>query len=331
MRAILCEQTTGLEGLMVRDVPDPIASAGQVVVDIHAASVEFVDTLIATGRYQIPVAVPFIPGNNFAGVVSGLGEGAARFSIGDRVHGMNFTGAYAESVAVSEAQLRATPAGLSAEAACLTGSTYRTAFDALLSVAKVKAGDDVVILGASGAVGSAAVTIARALGARVIACASTDAKLDFCRSLGADELVQYTNPGFKETLKGLCASGADVVLDMVGGEFSEPALRAVGYGGLFVVVGFAAGDIPRVPLNLVLLKGSTITGYEIGTFERRQRSEAAKNRDALESMIASGTLTPPITARYPLEQGVEAMTAVAGRDKLGMTVLTVRSAIPSQH
>lgn len=322
MRAVLVESNDIPHGLALRDRPDPTAGSGQVVVAVEAASVDFVDTLIAAGKYQIPVPTPFVPGNNLAGTVIEVGDGVTRFAVGDRVHGMAFVGAYAEKVAVAEGMLRATPDGLSAEAACLTGSTYRTAYDALVTTASVQEGDDVVILGAAGAVGSAAITIAKALGARVIACASTDDKLDFCRSLGADETVRYTDDGFKETLKGLCPRGVDVVLDMVGGALSEPALRAVGYGGRFVVVGFAAGDIPKVPLNLVLLKGSNITGYEIADFERHQPEDAAANRIALEEMLATGKLTPPITGRYDLDHGVEAMTVVAGRDKLGMTVLT---------
>lgn len=323
MRAVVCETTEGPDGLVVRDVPDPVAGPGQVLVEIEAASVDFVDTLIATGRYQVEVPVPFVPGNSLAGTVAAVGDGVTRFAVGDRVHGMAFVGAHAERAVVPADRLRATPDGLAAEAACLTGSTYRTAYDALVTTAGVSAGDDVVLLGAAGAVGSAAITVAAALGARVIACASSPEKLDFCRSLGAAETVHYTEPGFKESLKALCPEGVDVVLDMVGGEVAEPALRAVGYGGRYVVVGFAAGDIPRVPLNLVLLKGSSITGYEIGDFERHQPEQAAANRAALEEMLASGRLEPPVTGRYRLEQGVEALTVVAGRHKLGMTVLTM--------
>lgn len=325
MRAVVSESAEGPESIVVRDLPDLVPGPGEVVIQVDAASVDFVDTLVATGQYQVKVPFPFVPGNSLAGVVSALGEGAERFTVGDRVHGMAFIGAYAEQAKVPETQLRATPDGLRAEFACLTGSTYRTAYDSLVTTAKVAPGDDVVILGAAGAVGSAAITIAKALGARVIACASSDKKLDFCRSLGADETVRYTEPDFKNTLKGLCPGGVDVVLDMVGGELSEPALRAVGYGGRFVVVGFAAGTIPRVPLNLVLLKGSTIIGYEIGDFERNEPEAAATNRLALEAMLVSGELSPPITGRYSLEEGVQAMAIVGGRDKLGMTVLSTAS------
>ncbi|MER7362558.1 NADPH:quinone oxidoreductase family protein [Nonomuraea wenchangensis] len=321
MRALLCTDTGDLTSLAVQEVPDPVPGPGQVLVEVRAASVDFVDTLIATGVYQIPVPVPYVPGNNVAGVVAAVGPGCSRFAVGDRVHGMAFIGAFAERVCVPEAQLRPTPAGLSPELACLTGSTYRTAYDALVSTARIEPGEDLVILGASGAVGSAAIGIGKSLGARVIACAAGAAKLEFCRDLGADELVDYSDGDLKRALKELCPKGAGVVLDMVGGAFSEPALRATGYGGRFVVVGFATGEIARVPLNLVLLKGSTVTGYEIGDFERHHPDEAEANRRALEALLTDGTLKPPITGRYRLDQAAEAMRTVAGRAKLGLTVL----------
>ena len=322
MRALRCADESGPASWTIEDVPDPRAGEGQVVVDVEAASVEFVDTLVATGKYQIPVSMPFTPGNNLAGVVGEVGPGGSRFGLGDRVHGMAFIGAFAERAVAAEALLRPTPDGLSAELACLTGSTYRTAYDVLVSTASVRSGEKVVVLGASGAVGSATVLIAKALGAWVVACASSDSKLEFCRSLGADAVVLYTPETLKDDLKAACDGAADVVIDLVGGHYAEPALRAVGYGGRFVVVGFAAGAVPRVPLNLVLLKGSTILGYEIADFERHNADEARANRDALEAMLVDGRLVPPITARFDLEDAVEAMTRVAGRDKFGSTVLT---------
>ncbi|MFG1946248.1 NADPH:quinone oxidoreductase family protein [Nonomuraea sp. NPDC048826] len=321
MLALRCHDTSDLTtGLRVEEIPDPEPGPGQVVVEVRAASVEFVDTLIARGGYQITLPVPYTPGFNAAGVVREAGPGCTRFRPGDRVHGM-VPGAFAELALAGEGQLRPTPDGLAPDLACLTGTTYRTAYDALVSTARLRAGEDLVILGASGAVGSAAITVGKALGARVIACASTAGKLEFCRGLGADELVEYTRPDLKQTLKDVCGGSADVVLDLVGGDFSEPALRATGYGGRFVVVGFAAGSIPRVPLNLVLLKGSTITGYEIGDFERHHREEAAANRDALEAMFVDGRVKPPISGRYPLADAARAMRVVAGRDKHGMTIL----------
>lgn len=320
MRALACKGR-GFDDLAVVDTPAPRAGPGQVVVSVQAATVDFADTLIATGKYQIQVPTPFTPGNNIAGEVVEVGAGVSRFQIGDRVHGMAFVGGFAQRVALLETQLRPTPDDLPADLACLTGAPYRTAYDALVSAARVQAGESVVVLGASGAVGSAAVMIAKALGARVIACASTTDKLDFTSEIGADEVILTATPDFKDRLKTLCPGGVDVVLDMVGGELSEPALRAVGYGGRFVVVGFASGAPARIPLNLPLLKGSKVLGYEIASFEREESLAAHANRDALERLIASGRVRPPITARFDLEQGVEALRHVAGRAKHGITVM----------
>ncbi|MDG5485492.1 NADPH:quinone oxidoreductase family protein [Mycolicibacterium gadium] len=323
MRGLYCSSVDSLSGLSVRDLPDPVPGPGQIVVTVSTASVDYADTLIATGRYQIKVPPPFVPGNNFAGTVTETAPDVTAVAVGDRVHGMALVGAFAEKVAVDQHAVRCTPIGLSDELACLSGSGYRTAYDALVSTAFVERGENVVILGASGAVGSAAITIAKALGARVIACASTQDKLDFCRELGADVGVLYTGADFKDNLKTHCGGAADVVLDMVGGDYSEPALRATGYGGRFVVVGFAAGTVPRIPLNLVLLKGSTVKGYEIASFERHHPVQTRANREALERMLLDGRLTPPITARYDLDDAVDAVASVAGRDKFGVTVLQV--------
>jgi NADPH2:quinone reductase len=321
VRALIADGSEDLADLRVGEWPEPIAGDGMVVVEVEAASVDFVDTLSATGRYQVKIPPPFVPGNNVAGTVAEIGSGVAGFEVGDRVHGMAFLGGFAERVAVAAANLRPTPAGLAPDLACLTGAPYRTAYDSLASTAKVRPGEDLVILGASGAVGSAAIMIGKALGARLVACASSAEKLEFCRSLGADAGVLYSGPSFKEELKEACGGAADVVIDLVGGGYSEPALRAVGYGGRFVVVGFAAGGPARVPLNLVLLKGSIVLGYEILDFERHEAGEAARNRDALEELLMSGTVRPPITGRFPLEKAAEAMALVGGREKLGVTVL----------
>jgi NADPH2:quinone reductase len=238
---------------------------------------------------------------------------------------MSGIGAFAELVAVPQGAVRKTPADLSPEVACTLGSSARAAIDALVSVGGVKPGDDVVILGASGAVGTAATVIAKALGARVVACASPD-KLGLCVEMGADETVDYTTGDLKAELKRVCDGGADVVLDMVGGSVSEEALRATGFGGRFVVVGFASGAVPKVPLNLVLLKGSGILGYEIADFERYRAAEAEANRTALEQMAVDGRFRPAIVNRFELEDAARAMRIVAGRDKAGATILRMDAA-----
>lgn len=321
MRALRCHEIGSLPGLTVDDVADPHAGDGQVVVDVKAAAVNFVDALIVAGRYQLRPPTPFTPGVDIAGVVSAVGTGCRRFSVEDRVHGVSLLGGFAERVAVPETLLRLTPDGLPSDLACTTGTPYRTAYDALASVANVVTGEDVVILGASGAVGSAAIGVGKALGARVIACASTPEKLAFCTSLGADEVIDYTTCDLKSAIKGLCRDGADVVVDLVGGEASEPALRATGHGGRFVVIGFASGEIAKVPLNLVLLKGSTICGYDIADFERHYPREAQANRVKLEQMLCDGRIKPPIAARYGLAEAPQALARAASRDKLGITIL----------
>ncbi|WP_083441798.1 NADPH:quinone oxidoreductase family protein [Nitriliruptor alkaliphilus] len=320
MRALQCHQTGGFDALAIEDVPDPSPGSGEVLVAVAAASVNFVDTLVVAGRYQIPFAPPFIPGSDFAGTVAAVGPDVTGFAVGDRVHGMSRLGAFAELVAVPEGAVRKTPADIAAEVACTLGSSARTAYDALVSVGRVKPDEDVVVLGASGAVGTAAIAIAKALGARVVACASPD-KLGLCVEMGADETIDYTKGDLKDELKRVCDGGADLVLDMVGGPASEEALRATGFGGRFVVVGFASGAVPKVPLNLVLLKGSAILGYEIADFERYRATEAEANRTALEQMAVDSRYRPAIANRFQLEDAAQAMRIVAGRDKAGATIL----------
>jgi NADPH2:quinone reductase len=273
------------------------------------------------GRYQIEPPTPFTPGVDIAGVVVATGPECTRFAVGDRVHGLAPLGGFAERVAVPEMLLRPTANGLPSDFAATTGTTYRTAIDALTSVAKLEPGEDLVILGAAGAVGSAAIGIGKALDARVIACASTAEKLAFCTSLGADEVIDYSTGSLKDAIKRLCPKGAGVVLDLVGGPATEQALRATGHGGRFIVTGFASGQIPKVPLNLVLLKGSSIAGYEIVDFERHFPLDADANRTRLEALIADGSVKPPITARYSLDEAPQALARAASRDKYGITLL----------
>jgi NADPH2:quinone reductase len=326
MLALQCLETGTLDNLRVGEVDDPVPGHGMVGVDIKAAAVNFVDALSVLGKYQIQFPAPFIPGIDMAGVVSAVGPDCDRFVVGDRVHGMTLLGGFAERAAVPATLLRHTPNGLPFDLACTTGTTYRTAFDALTSVADLRPGEDLVILGASGAVGSAAIGVGKALGARVIACASNDEKLAFCRKLGADETIDYAATNLKDEIKRLCPNGAGVVLDVIGGDLSELALRATGYGGRFVVVGFASGTIPRVPLNIILLKGSKIVGYEIADFERRYPREAETNRDTLEGWIAEGAIQPPIEARYRLDDAADAVRRAASRTKFGITIIDNTSA-----
>lgn len=324
MRALLCtENSNQSRQLTVGEVDRPTLDRGQVLVEVEAAAVNYVDTLIAAGRYQIPVLPPFIPGNDIAGRVVEVGSGSTRFTVGDRVHGMAFLGGFADYVAVPEARLRPTPPELTAEAASTAGSVYRTAMDALVSIAELEPGESVIVIGAAGAVGSAAIGIAKALGAQVIACASSAKKLAFCRSLGADASIDYTASDLRSELKRSCPAGADVVLDMVSGHHSEPALRSLRPGGRFVVVGFASGTIATIPLNLVLLKGVVVHGYEIGRFERERPRDAHSNRTLIEKLLVERRLSTPVTNRFDLAHAPAAMAVAGARNKCGVTALHV--------
>ncbi|MFJ4365624.1 NADPH:quinone oxidoreductase family protein [Streptomyces chartreusis] len=321
MKALICRELGSLDGLTVGEIAEPVPAAGQVLVEVTAAVVNYVDALMVLGRYQITPPTPFTPGIDIAGTIVATGPDRERFAVGDRVHGLAPFGGFAQRVAADETALRPTPDDLPSDLAATTGTTYWTAIDALTSVAKLQPGEDLVILGAAGAVGSAAIGIGKALGARVIACASTAEKLTFCTALGADEVIDYSSGSLKDAIKRLCPRGAGVVLDLVGGPATEAALRATGHGGRFIVTGFASGQIPKVPLNLVLLKGSSIAGYEILDFETHFPLDADTNRTRLESLLAEGTVKPPITARYGLDQAPQALARAAGRDKCGITLL----------
>jgi NADPH:quinone reductase len=328
VRGLVCNQVGSFENLEVVSLDDPVPQPGEVLVRVASAAVNYVDALIVLGKYQLVPPTPFIPGVDIAGTIVAVGPECTRFTVGDRVHGLTLFGGFAESVAVSEDRLRPTPDGLGADLACTTGTPYRTAYDALISVGDLQPGQDLVILGAAGAVGSAAITVGKAVGARVIACASTPTKRTFCERLGADVVLDSTDTQLKSALKAACNGTADLVLDPVGGSLTETALRAIGFGGRLVVVGFASGQVPKVPLNLVLLKGSSILGYEIVDFESHHPARADENRTALESLLAEGVIAPPIEARYLLDDGAAALQRAASRDKLGLTVLKLDDTSP---
>ena len=253
MRAAVMHAYGIPEDLKIEELPDPVVKPGFVIVDVKAASVNFPDVLIIANKYQVTMPLPLIPGSEFAGVVSEVGEGVENFKVGDRVMGATFVGAFSEKVNVPAMVLRHISDGVDFTSASAFMVTYQTSYHGLRSVAKAKPGEWVVILGAAGGVGSAAIDLAVRFGCRVIACASDDAKLAVCRERGADATINYETENLKERIKEITGGGADIVFDPVGGRYSEEALRATKWGSRFVVVGFAAGDIPRIPLNLVLL------------------------------------------------------------------------------
>ncbi len=322
MRAVLCRSYGTPEDLVIDDLPDPAAGPGQLLVRVHAAAVNFPDVLLIAGKYQIKVPVPFIPGSELAGEVVAAGDGAP-FRPGQRVSATTPTGSFAELAVLDAGSVSLVPDGVDFASAAAFGVTYRTAYHALRSVAEVAQGDWVVVLGAAGGVGLAAVDLAVAMKARVLAAASSPEKLALCRQRGAEATVDYDREDLKTRIRQLTGDAARVVIDPVGGSYSEPALRALGRGGTFVTLGYAAGTIPSIPLNLVLLKGITIRGMEIRTFMGDRPDDAARDLQELSQMFAAGTIRPYIGARFPLSDTAAALRLVAERKVLGKVVIDI--------
>ena len=321
MRAARCETYGPPERVVVEQVPDLHAGDGGALVAVHAASVNYPDVLIVADEYQVSIPPPFTPGSEFAGVVVDVGRDAGQVRVGDRVCGSTFIGAFAEQTAVPVAALTPVPASVTFAEAASFGVVYSTAYHALRSVAEVRPGEWVAVLGAAGGVGLAAVDLARHLGARVLAAASSDEKLEVCRERGAEALVNYARDDLKVAMKDLTGGGADVVIDPVGGPYSEPALRATRWGARFVVVGFASGEIPRIPLNLVLLKGVVVKGFEFRTFAEHAPEAARRDREELLALFAEGKVRPYVSSVYPLDRVGEALREVADRRAIGKVVV----------
>jgi NADPH2:quinone reductase len=325
MRAARCVEYGPPASVTVEDVEDPVPSPGQVVVDVAAAAVNYPDVLVVADRYQIHVPVPFTPGSEFAGTVRSLGAGVDGLSVGDRVAGAALVGAFAEQIAVAARSLQPVAPGIDLRAAAASGVAHRTAYHALRSIAEVEPGEWVVVLGAAGGVGLAAVELATALGGRVLAAASSPEKLALCTDKGAEAVVDYEREALKERIKEITGGGASVVIDPVGGPYSEPALRALGWGGRFVSVGFAAGDIPHLPLNLILLKGVVVTGFTMEGFTRNRPADEARDRAELADLMATGRIIPHVSATYPLEETGSALADLAERRATGKVLV-----VPSQ-
>ncbi len=327
MRAILCTEFGGPERLSLQDLPMPEPGPGEIRVRVEAAGVNFPDTLIIENRYQLKPALPFSPGGEIAGVVEALGEGVSGFAVGDAVLGMLGYGGYREAVIARPGQLVPRPATMDAATAAAFPTTYGTSMHALRQRADLQPGETLLVLGAAGGVGLAAVEIGKAMGARVIAAASTAAKLDIARAAGADECIDYATENLKERTKELTGGrGADVVYDPVGGDLFEAALRATAWEGRVLVVGFASGTIPRPPMNLTLLKGCAILGVFWGEFRRRDLEADLANFRQLFAWHAEGRLKPLIGTRLPLEQAADALRLIAGRGATGKIVLTTGAA-----
>jgi NADPH2:quinone reductase len=323
MKAVLCKAFGPPETLVVENAPDPSPGPGEVVLSVKAAGVNFPDVLMIENKYQVKPPLPFSPGGEAAGVVSGVGSGVDGVKTGDRVMAITGHGAFAEKVAVSADRLVGIPTGMNDATAGAFLFTYATSDHAVRDRGELRAGETMLVLGAAGGVGLAAVEIGKAAGATVIACASSDEKLAVCREHGADAAINYSTEDLREGIKRITGDrGVDVVIDPVGGRFAEPAFRSVAWRGRFVVVGFASGDIPKLPLNLPLLKGSSIVGSSLGGWMRREPESFAQSTRQLLRWYAEGRIKPRIDRTFPLEQAGEAIAYIAGRYVRGKVVVT---------
>jgi NADPH2:quinone reductase len=324
MKAVLCKQFGPPETLVVEELPSPSAGAGEVVVSVKAASLNFPDVLIIQNKYQFKPPLPFSPGSELSGIVKEVGEGVKGHKPGDRVIAFTTYGAFAEEVKVDAGRLVPIPAGMDFESAAAFLLTYGTSDHALRDRAQLRAGETLLVLGSAGGVGLAAIEIGKAMGANVIACASSDEKLAVCRQHGADEGINYATQDLRERIRELTGGrGADVVYDAVGGPYSEPALRSTAWRGRFLVVGFAAGEIPKIPLNLALLKGCAIVGVFWGDFARREPRQFAESIGQLGAWFREGKLKPHVSQTFPLTQAMNALKLMAARKIKGKIVLTV--------
>lgn len=323
MRAAVCRAYGPPEVVTVDEVPSPSPGPGEVRVRIAAAAVNFPDVLVVANEYQVRAPAPFVPGSEFAGAVDAVGDGVDGLAIGDRVFGTVFVGAFAEAVTVSAASVTRIPDGVDERAAAAFGVAHRTAYHVLRSVAAVQPGDEVVVLGAGGGVGLAAVQLATLLGASVTAVASSPEKLAAAAAQGATNLVDHRAGELRAALRDALPRGADVVVDPVGGDLAEPALRSLRWGGRFVTVGYASGTIPRIPLNLVLLKGVHVVGFEFRSFATHMADEMARNEAELMELLATGRAVPHIGATFPLDDVVGALRYVADGRAIGKVVLAI--------
>jgi NADPH2:quinone reductase len=324
MKAVLCKEFGPPESLVLEEVPSPTAGAGEVVVSIKAASVNFPDVLIIQNKYQSKPPLPFSPGSELAGVVKEVGAGVTHVKPGDKVIAFTTYGAFAEEVKTEAVRLLPMPEGMSYAEAASFVLTYGTSDHALRDRAQMKSGETLLVLGAAGGVGVAAIEIGKALGARVVACASSADKLAVCRQHGADETINYATEDLRERIKALTAGkGVDVIYDAVGGPYTEPAFRSIAWRGRHLVIGFAAGDIPKLPFNLMLLKGASVVGVFWGDFTRREPQAFAESARQLARWYREGKLKPHVSATFPLENAAEAMNLLVSRKAKGKVVIAI--------
>ncbi|WP_044873144.1 NADPH:quinone oxidoreductase family protein [Pseudomonas sp. LFM046] len=325
MKAVLCKAFGPADTLVLEEVASPEPKKNEVLIDVHAAAVNFPDTLIIEGKYQFKPPFPFSPGGEAAGVVAAVGEKISHLKPGDRVMALTGWGSFAEQVAVPSYNVMPIPKGIDFNSAAAFGMTYGTSMHALKQRAHLQPGETLLVLGASGGVGLAAVEIGKAMGARVIAAASSAEKLEVAKAAGADALINYSEENLKDRVKELTGGqGADVIYDPVGGDLFDAAVRAINWNGRLLVVGFASGRIPELPVNLALLKGASVVGVFWGSFAQRQPQDNLANFQQLFAWYAEGKLKPLVSQTFPLERAADAINALATRQAVGKVVVEVR-------
>lgn len=324
MRAMLCKAYGPVDGLTLDEAPSPVLRPGEVRIKVAACGVNFPDVLIVEGKYQFKPELPFSPGGEVSGTISEVAPGVEDWTVGDAVIATTLWGGFSEEVVTTTDRLLRRPDSMDPMTAAGFALTYGTSYHALVQRAAIKPGETLLVLGAAGGVGVAAIQIAKALGARVIAAASTAEKLAFAAEQGADELINYSEPGYRDRIKELTGGrGVDVVYDPVGGDLLDPSLRSTAWNGRYLVVGFASGEIPKIPANLTLLKGCAVVGVFWGQFRRNEPEVDAENFRELFALHAAGRISPVISATYPLAKAVDALHALAERRVTGKIVLTV--------
>ena len=323
MKAVVCKAWGLPETLVIEDVPTPVPQAGEVLVTIHAASVNYPDVLMIQKKYQVQPALPFIPGREVAGPVAARGEGVSNVQVGDRVIAFCGMGGFAEAVLAKAAGLIPIPPELDDATAASFTLVYGTSHHAVVDRGELKAGQTMLVLGAAGGVGLAAVEIGKAVGAKVIAAASTDEKLAVCKAHGADLLINYSSQDLRAAIKDATGGlGPDLIYDPVGGIYAEPTFRSIGWRGRYLVIGFANGEIPKLPLNLTLLKGASVVGVFWGDYVAREPKHFAADLQEMFGWIQQGKLRPHISARYALAQGAQALNDLMNRKVTGKVIIT---------
>ncbi|MEM9257960.1 MAG: NADPH:quinone oxidoreductase family protein [Pseudomonadota bacterium] len=325
MKAVVCKEHGMADKLeLVSDWPDPEPGENDIVIGIKAAGLNFPDVLVIQNKYQIQPDLPFVPGGECAGEVLAVGSAVTRFKVGDKVVAATGNGAFCEKISVNELGAFPMPETLSFEQAAGVSVTYFTSYYALKQRARLQEGETLLVLGAAGGVGTTAVELGKLMGAKVIAAASSDEKLELCKQLGADELLNYSTTPLKDAVKELTGGkGVDVIYDPVGGDYAEPAVRSMGWNGRYLVIGFASGPIPKIPLNLTLLKGCALIGVFWGRFPFEEPEENQRNVQELWDLFAAGKLSPVVTDLYPVDRYEEAFNCMIERRARGKVILTM--------